>query len=986
MSASTSVEFIHGDFGRGGGRAMNVMGSRSRYDRDQAIVHMHQSYSNHNPPNQLQPPASSSSSAHNNNIAVDDGDGTDEGSSARAELEDALVRLGDFIPMRLGVDNHYMRKEQVGEGTYGKVFKAQHRKTGVHVALKRVKIESEKEGFPITGIREIRLLTSLRHKNIIQLREIVSTTAYIYMAFEYMDYDLQGILAHPELRLDPSHIKCLCKQMFEGLQYLHERGVVHRDIKGSNLLLNRHGELKIADFGLARALWNYHNGQRKSGRRPHAAPNMDYTNRVVTLWYRPPELLLGSTKYMHEVDLWSAGCVMLEMFTKQSIFPGQDEIQQLELIWGICGTPTDATWGDVKRLAWWDMVKPKQDIPRSLRAFCRDRGLSSSAIDLVDQLLALDPTKRPNSAAVLQHPYFTIEEPPACTPSELPRIDGDWHEYESKLTRKAHKAGAVHGFPAVRIGPIQDGEALEEPAAIEHEPVLEQPHHPDHTSRDTHHRAHGYHHGERYPEYAQHAHPPPPPPPHGFGDPYAGEPHQREYERREGYSYDRRFDDRGEPLPPPRWRYHEPSGAAGGPPPPPGHGYRREGYRWDDGRRRGYEDARYYDERRREEYGGVGRYGRRREGSVERYGRDTGTGRNPGDWRRQEGREEGRREWDYRKRKSPVEVVPRRRSRSRDRDAGGEGGSSRRRKRSRGSTSRSGEGSRSSDDEEEEERRESRRRRRKASVSSSSSGTRNSSSSRSRSRSRSGSSSSGGGSTGSTSVSESSREYKAKRRRKEKEVDDGKVDEGVKEEVGDAMDVDQPPTTIEETRAAEQVEGDPVVTAAAAAAAIEAPPVQLRREFESGEASPSSARARELGYKKIAAVARRERRSRSPSSERKREEGGEEERKVRKEEEETDGGREERRSKRRRSIEHEVRRSPLAGHRKETSPKKWREGAYDGRDRREGSRRGERVVRERRDGRDHREGGYYRREEKSAESAGTESTEGTSGGESEECG
>lgn len=205
----------------------------------------------------------------------------------------------------------YDRMNQVGEGTYGKVYKARCKKTGEIVALKRVRIDQEKDGvcsnvnmqFPVTGIREIRLLLSLKHKNVVKLLEIISCTSNgsssINMVMEYMDHDLTGILS-AGLEFSSAHIKCLILQMFQGLGHLHSRGIIHRDMKGSNLLLNSKGELKIADFGLARNLYSGTNGAISS-------KNLDYTNRVITLWYRPPELLLGSTKYLFEVDIWSAG-------------------------------------------------------------------------------------------------------------------------------------------------------------------------------------------------------------------------------------------------------------------------------------------------------------------------------------------------------------------------------------------------------------------------------------------------------------------------------------------------------------------------------------------------------------------------------------------------------------------------------------------------------------------------------------------------------
>ena len=211
-------------------------------------------------------------------------------------------------------DELYSIVSQVGEGTFGKVYKARNNVSGLHVALKRIRMESERDGFPVTAMREIKLLQSLRHDNIVRLYEMMVSngTFYasihsdsladlspnsgsVYMVFEYMDHDLTGILSQSQFTFTDANLKSLCEQMLAGLAYLHHKGIIHRDIKGSNILVNNRGELKLADFGLARF---YHKRRRS-----------DYTNRVITLWYRPPELLFGTTVYGPEVDMWSAGYV-----------------------------------------------------------------------------------------------------------------------------------------------------------------------------------------------------------------------------------------------------------------------------------------------------------------------------------------------------------------------------------------------------------------------------------------------------------------------------------------------------------------------------------------------------------------------------------------------------------------------------------------------------------------------------------------------------
>jgi serine/threonine protein kinase len=204
---------------------------------------------------------------------------------------------------------------QVGEGTYGQVFKAKHKSSLRFVALKKLYLkeddkgkEKNRDGFPITGIREIEILRSLKHPNIVELQAMVSISSQgkmdMYMVFEYMDHDLTGILTNNAVNYSLPQIKCLAKQLFQGLEYLHSLQIIHRDIKGANLLLNNQGYLKIADFGLARRI----HIDRDSG-APMA--DFEYTNRVVTLWYRSPELLLGSTSYGFEVDIWSTGFFVL---------------------------------------------------------------------------------------------------------------------------------------------------------------------------------------------------------------------------------------------------------------------------------------------------------------------------------------------------------------------------------------------------------------------------------------------------------------------------------------------------------------------------------------------------------------------------------------------------------------------------------------------------------------------------------------------------
>ncbi|TFK43496.1 kinase-like domain-containing protein [Crucibulum laeve] len=323
----------------------------------------------------------------------------------------------------------YSIVSQVGEGTFGKVYKARNTVTNVHVALKRIRMESERDGFPVTAMREIKLLQSLRHTNIVRLYEMMVSNGSVYMVFEYMDHDLTGVLSQTQLSFSNAHLKSLCHQMLAGLAYLHHKGVIHRDIKGSNILVNNRGELKLGDFGLAR----FYQKRRRT----------DYTNRVITLWYRPPELLLGATVYGPEVDMWSAGCIMLELFTKKPVFQGIDEINQLDVIYKIIGTPTPDRWTGVMNLPWYELVKPQEAIPNRFRELFR-KWMSPAALDLAERLLAYDPSQRVTAAQAMQASYFTQEEPAAEPPVGLAMLEGEWHEYETKREREKRKQQQHH--------------------------------------------------------------------------------------------------------------------------------------------------------------------------------------------------------------------------------------------------------------------------------------------------------------------------------------------------------------------------------------------------------------------------------------------------------------------------------------------------------------------------------------------------------------
>ncbi|XP_021690184.1 probable serine/threonine-protein kinase At1g54610 isoform X2 [Hevea brasiliensis] len=218
--------------------------------------------------------------------------------------------IGDWTPRRA---NTFEKLDKIGQGTYSNVYKARDLITGKIVALKKVRFDNlEPESVKFMA-REILVLRRLDHPNVLKLEGLVTSrmSCSLYLVFEYMDHDLAGLAARHEVKFTEAQVKCYMKQLLCGLEHCHSRGVLHRDIKGSNLLIDNEGVLKIADFGLA----TFFDPQRR----------VPMTSRVVTLWYRPPELLLGATYYGVGVDLWSAGCILAELLAGKPIMPGRTE-------------------------------------------------------------------------------------------------------------------------------------------------------------------------------------------------------------------------------------------------------------------------------------------------------------------------------------------------------------------------------------------------------------------------------------------------------------------------------------------------------------------------------------------------------------------------------------------------------------------------------------------------------------------------------------
>lgn len=315
--------------------------------------------------------------------------------------------IDGWLPLKA---DSFEKLDKVGQGTYSNVYRARDLgRNGKIVALKKVRFDTFQEESVRFMAREIVFLRRLHHPNVMKLEGVITNrlSCSVYLVFEYMEHDLAGLVSCPDIKFTDSHIKCYMKQLLNGLEHCHERGIMHRDIKTSNILLNNDGVLKIADFGLA----NYTSARQR--REP-------LTSKVVTLWYRPPELLLGSTNYGPSVDLWSVGCVLAELYVGKPILKGRTEVEQLHKIFKLCGSPqSDDFWRKSKLPLASSMFKPQHPYPSTLRErTCKE--LPKNAIQVLETLLSIEPHKRGNISSIMDSEYFKAKPLP-CEPSSLPK-------------------------------------------------------------------------------------------------------------------------------------------------------------------------------------------------------------------------------------------------------------------------------------------------------------------------------------------------------------------------------------------------------------------------------------------------------------------------------------------------------------------------------------------------------------------------------------
>ncbi|KAG8563013.1 hypothetical protein GDO81_015897 [Engystomops pustulosus] len=298
----------------------------------------------------------------------------------------------------------FEKLNRIGEGTYGIVYRARDTRNNEIVALKKVRMDKEKDGIPISSLREITLLLKLRHPNIVELKEVVvgNHLESIFLVMGYCEQDLASLLENMQTPFSEAQVKCICFQLLTGLQYLHENFIVHRDLKVSNLLMTDKGCVKIADFGLARA---------------YSIPPKQMTPKVVTLWYRAPELLLGSTTQTTAIDMWAVGCILAELLAHKPLLPGTSEIQQIDLIIQLLGTPNENIWPGFSKLPLVGQYTVRKQPYNNLKH--KFPWLSEAGLRLLNFLFMYDPKKRATAEDSLASSYFK-EKPLPCEPQLMP--------------------------------------------------------------------------------------------------------------------------------------------------------------------------------------------------------------------------------------------------------------------------------------------------------------------------------------------------------------------------------------------------------------------------------------------------------------------------------------------------------------------------------------------------------------------------------------
>ncbi|OIW05784.1 hypothetical protein TanjilG_23570 [Lupinus angustifolius] len=294
----------------------------------------------------------------------------------------------------------------VGRGAHALVCSLLNTETNELVAIKKIMNAFDNPMDAERILREIKLLRHLDHENIIAFRDVIPPPLRreftdVYIVTELMGTDLHNVIRSNQ-NLSEEHCQYFLYQVLRGLKYIHSANIIHRDLKPRNLLLNGNCDLKIIDFGMARP----------------ASESGCMTEYVVTRWYRAPELLLNSSDYTSAIDVWSVGCIFMELMNKKPLLPGKDHVHQMRLLTELLGTPTEADQWLVKNEDARRYIRQLPQFPRQPLAEVFPH-VHPLAMDLVDKMLTIDPTKRITAEEALAHPYLAKlhdeGDEPVCT-------------------------------------------------------------------------------------------------------------------------------------------------------------------------------------------------------------------------------------------------------------------------------------------------------------------------------------------------------------------------------------------------------------------------------------------------------------------------------------------------------------------------------------------------------------------------------------------
>ncbi|KAH8269609.1 hypothetical protein KR018_010504 [Drosophila ironensis] len=323
----------------------------------------------------------------------------------------SLKNIGSKMPIpeqnvygRCRPVSEFEKLNRVGEGSYGIVYRARDTRSNEIVALKKVRMDQEKDGLPVSGLREIMILKQCQHENILRLREVVvgKSLDSIFLVMDFCEQDLASVLDNMSKPFTESEVKCITLQVLKALKYLHDRYIIHRDLKVSNLLMTDKGCIKVADFGLARM---------------YSDPPKAMTPQMVTLWYRAPELLLGARTHSSAVDMWAFGCIFGELLLGKPVLPGTSEIAQLELIIELLGAPSESIWPGFSEMPAIQNFTLSQQPYNNIKS--KFHMIGPSGRNLINILLIYNPKTRASAQECLNSKYY-LEPPQACDPRMMP--------------------------------------------------------------------------------------------------------------------------------------------------------------------------------------------------------------------------------------------------------------------------------------------------------------------------------------------------------------------------------------------------------------------------------------------------------------------------------------------------------------------------------------------------------------------------------------